>query len=113
MGLSRVFSTARRVPLVCDSAGIRQPVLLPVQCCFVEHRNQRLHTRWAVPYCASHTDDLFQSDKSHAGVLCREEFPRGGVAPLPPGGVGNGFACFPEASVRGPQTRARLSCSTL
>lgn len=113
MGLSCVFSTAHRVPLVCDSAGICQPVLLPVQCGFVEHRNQRLHTRWPVPYCAAHTNDLFQSDKSDAGVLCREEFPRGGVAPLPPGGVSTGSTSFPEAPVRGPQSRAQLPGSTL
>lgn len=106
--LSCVFSTERRLPRVCDREGIPQPVLLPVQCGSVEHRNQRLHTRWPLPCGASHTDDLFQSDQSDAGVLCSEELPRGGVATLPLGGAGIGSPCFIEKSVRRPERRTWL-----
>ncbi|XP_021799120.1 transmembrane protein 26 isoform X2 [Papio anubis] len=98
----------RRLPRVCDREGIPQPVLLPVQCGSVEHRNQRLHTRWPLPCGASHTDDLFQSDQSDAGVLCSEELPRGGVATLPLGGAGIGSPCFIEKSVRRPERRTWL-----
>ena len=112
-GLSCVFSTACRVPYVYDNKGVPQPVLLPIQCRPVEHWNQHLHTRRSLPCCATHTDDLFQSDQPDAGVLCCQELPGGGVTALPPGGVGLGCPCFLAKSARTPERRAQTPrCSS-
>lgn len=108
MGLSCVLSTACGLPLVRGREGVPQPVFLPVQCRSVEHRNQHLHTRWSLPCRASHTDDLFQSDKPDAGILCREEFPCGGVTTLSLGGAGDGGPCFLAKSAGKTEGRAQL-----
>ncbi|XP_023096248.1 transmembrane protein 26 isoform X2 [Felis catus] len=99
---------ACRLPLVCGNEGVPQSVFLPVQCRSVEHWNQHLHTRWSLPCRASHIDDLFQSDKPDAGVLCRKEFPCGGVATLSLGGAGAGCPCFLAKSARKTESRAQL-----